>query len=356
MVTRKKAGQVLSARARIVLSERQKQVLEDILLGMDLAEIAANRKMTKSNVSHVKSRLKQIFSAKSTVHLMVLAILDWQFYKMLVGQAKDHESSEITEKEVEIIKYVLNGFINKEISEPTNIPIRSIEFSRYEFNKKCNVSNNRDLINACIQNGILKILPFEFQGSTYDEKGRIKTSFSQAYKFFHFDRYSSVTNEYGFIYFDYQNRFITLDSIESALYTYFQVNPLIFSYTLSGIPSAIIAHISELSETYLLSRQKSIDEAVKRRGGYLNFYKLLQELNFYHPVVTQLELPQFSRLSVLIFLEGIEKCLSNESKVAVTSFELVTILEQEEILYREFNCDSPITLIAQAIHLNLFKL
>ncbi|MCR9171935.1 MAG: LuxR C-terminal-related transcriptional regulator [bacterium] len=354
MAAKRKVRQILSSRARVSLSDRQTQVLVDILSGMDIAEIAIHRKMTKSNVSHVKSRLKQIFKAKSTIHLMVLAILEWRFYELVVNNAKNHVSSEISEKEVEIIKHVLNGSINKEIAEPTNITLRTIEFHRYEFNKKCKVSSNKDLINACLQNGILKVLPFEFYLSRSYENSIL--SFSRAYKYYHFDEYSGVTNEFGFIYFDYQNRFITLDSNESGLYTYFQVNPLIFSYTLSGIPTAIIAHISELSERFLESRQNNIGAAVKRRGGYLNFYSLLKELNFYQPVITRLDLPQFSRLSILIFLEGIEKCLTDETKVSVTSFDLETIKDQEEILYKEFNCDSPLTLIAQAIHLNLFKL
>lgn len=356
MANKGRTGQVMSCRARINLSERQTQVLLDILSGMDTSEIAANRRITKSNVSHVKSRLKQIFRAKSTVHLMVLAILDWQFYKVLVDDSKNHVSSEINEKEVEIVKHVLNGRINKEISEPTNITLRSIEFHRYEFNKKCNVSSNKDLINACLQNGILKILPFEFLPSKDEESGSRTKSSTQACKFFHFDKYSNVTNEFGFIYFDYQNRFVTFDSVESGLYTYFQVNPLIFSYTLSGVPNAIITHVSELSESFLQSRQNNIEATVMRRGGFLNFYKLLKQLNFYQPVITELDLPQFSRLSILIFLEGIEKCLTDDQKVALTSFDSETIKEQEEILYREFNSATPMALIAQAIHLNLFKL
>ncbi|GAB5417598.1 MAG: hypothetical protein Crog4KO_25830 [Crocinitomicaceae bacterium] len=355
MKAKRKSRGIVPDRAKVLLSDRQEEVLCDLLSGYDIAQIAEVRGLTKSNVSHIKSRLKKTFNAKSTVHLMILAILERKYYQIITENSKDHRTDSISEKEVEILRYVLDGWLSKEIAEPTNLNVRTIEFHRYEFNKKCNVSNNKDFINACLQNGILKIIPFEFQISKTSIDGLVIDEISMAFENFHIDRSTKTINEHGFIYFDFQNRFRTFDSFASSLYNVFKVNPFVFSLILSGIPFPMISHISELSEPYLMARQRTIEDKIKEQGGYLKFYKLLEELNFYKPVITNVKMPRISRLSILLFVEGIEKCLSNKEKCEVTKLDIETIIRQEQILHKEFNCETRVALIAQTIHLGICR-
>jgi len=61
----------------------------------------------------------------------------------------------LTNREIEVLKLVAEGFTSKEIAELLSISIRTVEHHRANLLKKLNLKNTADLIKHAIQNGFL---------------------------------------------------------------------------------------------------------------------------------------------------------------------------------------------------------
>ena len=352
------AFSIATQRSKIKLTEREHNVLVDLLNGLEMSEISNNRHLTKSNVNHTVTSLKRKFTAHSTIHLLVLSIMEKKYYDILTTNTSDHRSVKITEREVDVVKHVLQGRFTKEIAKLLGLSVRTIEGHRYEFSHKSSTKTSRDFINACLQNGILKLIPFEFEFIKSKLNSREIIELSRSACRFYPDELSAVTNEYGFIYFDFQNRFITKDSFNYFLYNNIRVHPFIFSLILSGIPLPIISHVSELSERYLMARQMEVEVYIMNKGGYLSFLKELIQLNYLQLDQShgEFEWAKISKMKLILFLENIANCVPMTKKMKLTRFDQKTILDEEKMLLREFNCDDNLSLIVQAVHLGIFQL
>lgn len=62
----------------------------------------------------------------------------------------------LTQGEKKIIKYILRGHTNKEISESLNKSIRTVEEHRAGIMRKLEVDNAADLLNRTLQTGLIK--------------------------------------------------------------------------------------------------------------------------------------------------------------------------------------------------------
>lgn len=65
--------------------------------------------------------------------------------------------TELTKREVEIIKLVCNKKTNNDIARLLNLSVRTIEGHRYNISKKTNTSSTLDLIDFVVQNNLLAI-------------------------------------------------------------------------------------------------------------------------------------------------------------------------------------------------------
>jgi DNA-binding NarL/FixJ family response regulator len=61
----------------------------------------------------------------------------------------------LTNREIEVLKFVAEGLTSKEIAEMLSISIRTVEHHRANLLKKLNLKNTADLIKHAIQNGFI---------------------------------------------------------------------------------------------------------------------------------------------------------------------------------------------------------
>mmetsp|Transcript_33202 Transcript_33202/g.43718 ORF Transcript_33202/g.43718 Transcript_33202/m.43718 type:complete len:346 (-) Transcript_33202:18-1055(-) len=339
----------LTKRSKVVLNSREHNVLVDLLKGMDVDTSQENLGISRTSLVHTRRRLREKFSAHSVIHLMVLAILEKKYYEIM-SEGQSMYSEELNEREVYMAQQVLLGIRNKEIAELSYLSVRTIEDYRDSFNKKCGVKNSREFVKACLDNGILKLIPFQYRRSTFKDEGRTFKTFDQSLDCFYVAHEQKHVNQFGFVYFDYQNRFVTFESENVPLYTYIQMAPLVFSLILSEIPLAIIESITDLPPKFVSARSKEYKRQIISRGGCLGYLELLSEMKFYQPVIEQNELGDVIGFGKRVVLETIDQFSLQLNEADDTKGN------ERDVLKKQFNCYSDLTTIAQAIHLNMLSL
>ena len=86
--------------------------------------------------------------------------IDHDISKVLINHAvnvkKGHETAEekLTAREIEIVRLVCDGLLNKEIADKLFLSVRTVEAHRKNIVKKLNVNNVAGLIRFAVQNGI----------------------------------------------------------------------------------------------------------------------------------------------------------------------------------------------------------
>lgn len=71
--------------------------------------------------------------------------------------ASNDKSNNLTKREKEILKYVVEGVTNPKIAEKLFISIRTVETHKTNIMKKLNLNNNIDLVKFAIKNNIIEI-------------------------------------------------------------------------------------------------------------------------------------------------------------------------------------------------------
>ncbi|GAB5417055.1 MAG: hypothetical protein Crog4KO_19210 [Crocinitomicaceae bacterium] len=280
---------------------------------------------------------------------MVLAILEKKYYE-IISQGSTNYSEELSDREVYIAQKILLGIRNKEIAEFSYLSVRTIEDYRDSFNRKCGVKNSREFVKACLDNGILKLIPFEYRRSTFKDEGQTFNTFDQSPDCFYIAPEQKHVNQYGFVYFDYQNRFVTFELEHVPLYTYIQMSSLVFSLVLSEVPLEVIEEMTDLPPKFVSARSREYERQIISRGGCLGYLKLLNEMKFYQPVIDQNELSDVLGFGKRVVLETIDQFSSQLNEVDDRKGN------EREVLKRQFNCHSDLTTTVQAIHLNMLSL
>lgn len=76
--------------------------------------------------------------------------------RMMNPNKSSNKSSNLSEKELEILKHVVDGKTNVEISNIYNLSSRTIETHRRNIMKKMNVKNTAEMVAKALKNGIVK--------------------------------------------------------------------------------------------------------------------------------------------------------------------------------------------------------
>lgn len=77
------------------------------------------------------------------------------FREMLAGKRKKQQMTEkITEREKEVLEFILKEMDNQEIADELNISIRTVENHRYNLSQKLNVKNIVGLVKAAMDMGL----------------------------------------------------------------------------------------------------------------------------------------------------------------------------------------------------------
>jgi len=80
-----------------------------------------------------------------------------------IGKQKQDESNskdqfpELSEREIEVLKHICNGFVNKEIAEKLSVSPRTIENYRTKLIEKTGAKNTSNLIMIAIKNKLINI-------------------------------------------------------------------------------------------------------------------------------------------------------------------------------------------------------
>ncbi|MCR9171557.1 MAG: LuxR C-terminal-related transcriptional regulator [bacterium] len=337
----------LTKRSTLVLSQREHNVLIDLLKGLDVDESTEHLGISRTSVVHARRRLQRKFGAKSAAHMVVLAILEKKYFDVL-NERLDRYNDELNAREVYIAQQILLGVRNKRIAEMSFLSVRTIEDYRESFYTKCRVNNICDFVKACLDNGILKMVPFEFEVSM--EGGTFDTSTSR----FQLMEKHGYTNPYGFVYFDYQNRFATFESENVPLYSHINISPFTLSLILSDVPFQMIEKITGLPHAFIETRCKQIEQQVIKYGGCMSFFLLLNKLNFFHPVIDPKKTVDISTLGKKVILDEIDK---KPKQFCNRRWKFSIVNDRDRrFLKEQFNCTSDLTTIVQAIHLDMLQL
>ncbi|MBI9038197.1 MAG: response regulator transcription factor [Bacteroidales bacterium] len=83
-------------------------------------------------------------------------------FKSYVNQTKlksrnVNKKNHLTERELDIIKLIAEGYMNKEISDKLNISIRTVDTHKSNIFQKLKLKSSIDIVKYAIKNGIVKI-------------------------------------------------------------------------------------------------------------------------------------------------------------------------------------------------------
>lgn len=88
-------------------------------------------------------------------HILVNMYLNDKSNVTFKNEDENSDGYNITKREKEILKYIIEGFSNKDIAEELNKSIRTVENHRFSIMKKLGVHNAIELINIVKQSNIL---------------------------------------------------------------------------------------------------------------------------------------------------------------------------------------------------------
>lgn len=335
----------LTDRARVHLSERDEMILLGLLQGWSIKKVSKRLVITESTVLNEQKKLQIVFGAKTTIHLLVLAILERKYYDQLWFSGTNHVSDDLSEREVKVAVYLLQGYINKEIADMMNVSVRTVEFHRKNFYAKCHVGSYKDFILACIYNGILKITPFEYRMAYQTSGERSLRTFKRSKAEFHVDFWFFTKHHHGFIYFDYQNRFTWC--VESGLRNNSNTDAdLLFLAT----------DLSEVRHSHLKRGNKKLHLNHLLSSGtsdsYMQFFEYLTTFGF-KLISGSTDLNPVDRMSRALVLTSIAERKSLEERSSSLGISIEELRKQEVLLYKEFNCESEATLIMQGLHMGM---
>lgn len=83
-------------------------------------------------------------------------------FKSLINKTKQKEKTKnqtetLTEREIEIIKLVAEGYLSKEISDKLNISVRTVDNHKSNIMHKLNLKSSIDIVKYAIKNEIIKL-------------------------------------------------------------------------------------------------------------------------------------------------------------------------------------------------------
>lgn len=341
---------MLPQRTTVKLTRVEDRVLKCVLQGYSSKEASPILNMPKNTVNSIRKTIFHKLVARSVLHVIVLAILEYKYYEIINPEKGEHHiTDDLTAKEIEVAKLLLQGYLNKEVASMLTIGIRTVEFHRENFKNKTQSQNYPDFVRACLQNGLLKLVPVKARQPTLERKDD-----SNGFESFHKPRNFTLQSPQGFVYVDHRNRFMFHDFFDSPLRSYLQVDPLVTALVISGVP---LAHVSNLvhEEHTIIEYQSKIIHEYARRSNYTDFLNKLVAFKVFEPVIAQVQIPRLFMLSRLLFIEHIAKSTPTADKMKILNLSEHELREHERSVLQEFKCRNEISLVAQAIHLGVLN-
>ncbi len=146
---------------------QSKPEIKVIILSMHINEIY----ILNSVKAGVKGYLPKDAGKEELLHAIKTVIEGEEYYskeiseillKSYVNKTKlkargELQKVELTERELEVVKLVAEGFMNKEISDQLNISIRTVETHKTNIIQKLKLKSSIDIVKYAIKNGIIEV-------------------------------------------------------------------------------------------------------------------------------------------------------------------------------------------------------
>ena len=71
--------------------------------------------------------------------------------------ANERDGSDLSERELEVLKLLAEGYSNKEISDMLNISVKTVETHRANIMRKHNFKNITELVLYAVRNHIIEV-------------------------------------------------------------------------------------------------------------------------------------------------------------------------------------------------------
>lgn len=333
-------------RSQVELSITDNSVLIGLLKDMESDEICEGVGKSKRHLSYIISQIKKKFDAKNILHLIALAVLERDYYGILL-ESTSAQMAHLSDQEIRVAKYALLGLSNNEISKLLDLSRRTVENHRLSFRERSGVDGNAAFVKSCIINGILMITPYNYQFDKSNKYVRQKQCFYPQL----FNVQSLRSN---FLYIDFQDRFF-LDFNGAFLDA--NVNGrdiLILGLILSGIPDQLIFDW-EIARKDRVSKAISLWGAkIKEVGAWYFIESLVQQkiLVINNKPILPRELGFFASL---IMLEHIAKETPLPEIMERTDLTADEVVAEKHRIHQLFNCETEVELLIQARYLSLLK-
>lgn len=342
---------MLPQRATIKLTRDEDRVLKCVLHGHSSKETSDILELPKNKVNSIRKSIFHKLGAKSVTHLVILAILEYKYYKIINPESSEkHRSNQLTSKEIEVAKLLLQGCLNKEVGDILSIGIRTVEFHRENFKRKTNSHNYPEFVSACLQNGLLKLIPIKSRTGKNDQNDN-----SILYDSLHIPKNFTKQLEQGWVYIDNRNRFVFEDFPSAPLPSYLRVPPLLIALRISGVPPCLIASMLN-EELAIVEHQLRVLHEYAYRTNSISFLCKLHEFGVYKAVIQPREFPRLFALSRLLFIEHMAKSTSKRGKMNILGIDEAGLERHESSVMREFRCDNELAIVAQAVHIGVLNL
>lgn len=339
-------------RCFVILNKNEDAVLREILKGKSSKEVARKTLLSISNIKTIRRSLLSKFKANSTIHLIVLAILETKYFDILISNYSLRKGF-FSKQDLELVYLLLQGYGNDEIASKLNTSTRSIQYKRLKFRQSLLISDNANFVKKCIEFGILLVIPRNFLFQLKKIKSvQITTLLPHEYLNNPFDL--DLLNPSGFIYFDSLNRF---------QYTFFNkedgvrlveaaLKALTFSnVSRSFIEKSIVSSISVSSALILamhkLLNEKSPNELMHKEleNGRLKI-NIIQDTSW--PETYSKGQPYLVRLSI-----------TKSSETKESEFIDLTIAELNRnlvLMSKIWSSESTMGVLITFLHLDYFKI
>ncbi len=193
-------------RSRIELTEKEDKVLGLIVQKKTTLQISKITQIPSGTINGYRRKIKEKFGAKSNLHLIVLAILQYRFYKLL-GEI-EFKKYQITERETKVLFHFLKGFSSQEIAASFRVSVRSVEYTRQKFLLDTRSHGDAGFVKSCLEIGLLTLLPVRFNFKEYFILGKNINIYKLKKADVKIPIYTKQMNPSGFVYLDFENRFV----------------------------------------------------------------------------------------------------------------------------------------------------
>lgn len=119
---------------------------------LDAYEVGAKGYLPKSvDDIHLSQAIAKIAKGEIYYHQSVLDILG----TALIQRRMASNANDLTERELEVLKELVNGSTNKEIAEKFFISVRTVDAHRRNIMKKLNVNNSVQLVRVSMEKNLI---------------------------------------------------------------------------------------------------------------------------------------------------------------------------------------------------------